>query len=181
MKMFRYPFVFAIAALILSSCSPSLSPFTQRLYNENSWTESELKQIQFYLSEDIVLRRGLKGMSSEITSGEIKIKDGRKVEEIVLRRGTPGVILFVPKDNRFAVSFEEGDKKFLMFGPNPKVNDRYVLLASEWKNQRGKVSYGGERYWVDASRGLSSLMVDVSRARNVSVRSRTAKGRRVSN
>lgn len=162
----------------LSSCSPTLSPFTQRLYEENDWSESELKRVQFYLSKDIVLRREASRASSRIEEGTIKIRDGQKVEEVVIRSGTPGVLVFMPKENRFAISFED-DNKFLMFGPNPKAGDRYVLLASDWNNRQGKVSYGDGKYWVDANNGIASLMVDLKRVRNTSVKSRTVDGRKI--
>lgn len=177
--MKKISFLFAAITLLgLSSCSPTLSPFTQRLYEENDWSESELKRVQFYLSKDIVLRRQASKASSQIEEGAIKIRNGQKVEEVVIRSGTPGVLVYMPKENRFGVSFEDGDK-FLMFGPNPKAGDKYVLLASDWKDRQGKVSYGDGKYWVDANNGIASLMVDLRRVRNTSVKSRTAGGRRV--
>lgn len=172
-------FLFGAAILFsLSSCSPTLSPFTQRLYDENNWSESELKRVQFYLSNDIILRRQASSASSRIEEGTIQVRNGRRVEEVVIRKGTPGVLLFIPKDNRFAVSFEDNDK-YLMFGPNPKAGDRYALLASDWNNRQGKVTYGDGKYWVDANNGIANLMVDLKRARNTSVKSRTAGGRKV--
>ena len=50
-------FLSSFLGLLLTSCSPTLTPFTQKLYEENKWTNDELKQIQFYISDDIVLRR----------------------------------------------------------------------------------------------------------------------------
>lgn len=177
--MKKISFLFAAVILLgFSSCSPTLRPFTQRLYEENEWSESELKRVQFYLSQDIVLRRQASRASSRIEEGAIKVRNGRKVEEVVIRKGTPGVLLFIPKDERFAVSFEDNDK-FLMFGPNPKAGDRYVLLASDWNNRQGKVTYGEGKYWVDANNGIASLMVDLKRVRNTSVKSRTVGGRKV--
>lgn len=164
----------------LSACGPTLSPFTQDLYREYRWSERELERIQFYLSEDIVLQRNFSGGSSEIIAGEIKVVEGREVEEIIIREGTPGIFLFSPKDNRFAVSFEDnGGEKFLMFGPNPKMGDRYALLGSEWNRRYGIVTYGGRRYRVDARSAYATLMVDLKKVRRVSKRSRTASGRRV--
>ena len=168
----------AVTLLGLSSCSPTLSPFTQRLYEENDWSESELKRVQFYLSNDIILRRQASNSSSRIEEGAIRVRNGRRVEEVVIQKGTPGILLFMPKEQRFAVSFEDNDK-YLMFGPNPKAGDRYVLLASDWNNRQGKVSYGNGKYWVDANNGIASLMVDLKRARNTSVKSRTAEGRKI--
>ena len=42
-----------IALIILSSCAPSLSPYTQKLYDRYEWKEADLKKVQFYLSDDI--------------------------------------------------------------------------------------------------------------------------------
>lgn len=180
MKSLYNIFAAAVLVLSMSACSPQLTTFTQRLYDEYDWTESELKRIQFYVSDDILLRRQLTGGTSEIISGEIKVVDGREVEEIVIRRKTPGVLLFLPKENRFAISFEaEGDDRYLIFGPNPKAGNRYALLASEWRRRGGKVTYEGRKFDVEASSAFAALMVDLKKIRKTSINSRTARGRRV--
>ncbi len=165
--------------IFISSCSPKLSPFTQKLYKDNGWSEGELKSIQFYLSEDVVLRREASQGASTIEGGEIKMVDGKKVEEVVVREGTPGVLVFLPKKNRFAVSFESSDERYLMFGPNPKAGNRYVLLASDWKRNRGKVTYDGKPFYTPSKSAYAALMVDLKKIRKVSVKSHTAKGRKV--
>lgn len=180
MKQLKLFPLLGLFVLLFASCGPTLQPFTRQMYEDNLWTEAELKRIQFYLSDDIVLRRELSGRLSEITSGEIKVVDGRKVEEIVIPRNTPGVFLFSPKENRFAVSFEgRGDDRFLMFGPNPKAGGRFVLLASDWNRRSGIVTYEGRKYRVDAGSAWAGLLVDLKRSRRVSVKSRTAGGREV--
>ncbi len=172
--------ILGICTLFLSACSPKLTPFTERLYDENSWSEDELKQIQFYLSDDIILRREVEKGASKIEHGEIKMVDGKKVEEIVIRKGTPGVFIFSPKEDRFAVSFEGSDDRYLMFGPNPKASDRFVLLASNWNRSKGQVTYDGKRYYTPSRSAYATLLVDLKRVRKISVKSRTAKGRKVS-
>jgi len=170
----------ALFVTLFCTCSPQLSYFTQDLYKENNWSNEELKEIQFYLSEDIVLRKQVREGSSEIRSGKIKIVNGKEVEEIVIKRGTPGIFVFSPKKNRFAVSFEDsGTERYLMFGPNPNRGDRYVLLASEWKDKRGKVTYDNTTYLVSSQSSISALMVDLKRTRNLRVKSRRAEGRRL--
>lgn len=168
-----------LIGLFLASCSPRLTPFTQRLYEESKWTKAELKKIQFYLSEDIKLKRSLSGGSSEIINGKIKIEDGREIEEVVIPKMTPGVFVFSPKEKRFAISFEDSDARFLMFGPNPKAGNRYVLLASEWKGRVGKVKYDDKNWRVDADDAISNLLVDLKKIRKTTVSSRTAGGRKV--
>ena len=171
---------FLALTLSLGSCGPSLRFFTEDLRTENNWTDQELQQIQFYLSEDIVLRRQLSGTQSTIDGGSIRVINGNKVEEIVIRQGTPGVLIKRPKEDRFAVAFEGGNTpRYLMFGPNPKVSGRYVLLASEWENRQGKVTYGSTMYLVGADDSLASLMVDLKRSAQVAIESERASGRRV--
>lgn len=183
MKITNFVFLLVSTAMLglLTSCSPQLSPFTQKLYESNQWSEEELKQIQFYLSEDVVLRKQVSAGDSRIESGDIKIVSGSKVEEIVIRQGTPGVLAFMPKEKRFAVSFEGGEDegRYLMFGPNPKKGNRYVLLASEWKRRGGEVSYNGQKYYTTSASAYASLLVNLKKVRRVSVKSRTARGRKV--
>lgn len=172
--------LFALAILLLTSCGPTLSPFTQRLYEDQRWSEKDMEKIQFYLSEDIVLTRELRGGSSDIVRGEIKIVDGREVEQLVIRRKTPGVFLFSPKEERFAVSFEDGGSdRFLIFGPNPQAGGRYTLRASDWNRRSGTITYDGLRWQVSTADAFAALMVDMKRIRNRSVRSRVAGGRRI--
>jgi len=171
--------LFAITALV-TSCSSNLTPFTQKLYEKNDWSEAELKKIQFYLSEDVVLRREVTEGGSKIEGGAIKVVNGSKVEEIVIKKGTPGVLTFMPKENRFAVSFEEGnDERFLMFGPNPKYGDRYALLASGWKKNSGSVTYDGIKFYTTNDSAYAALLVNLKKIKKVQVKSRTAGGRKI--
>ena len=174
--------IFTILSIVLLgfSCSPHLSPFTQELYQNSNWTVDDLKQIQFYLSKDIVLYRKVSKGESSIHGGKIKIKKGQKIEEIIIEAGTPGVVLFSPKKDRLAVSFESnGNDRFLIFGPNPKVGDRYVLLAKDWKKHRGKISYDDKIYFTDSESAYASLLVDLKKVGKVSHSKRTASGRKL--
>jgi len=166
--------------LALGACSPKLTPFTQDLYEDFGWSENELQKIQFYLSRSITLRREFSKGSSEIVSGKIKMVNGRKVEEVVISAGTPGVVLFQPKTNRLAVSFEDGGtERFLMFGPNPKANDKFVLLASSWDRGKGKVTYENKSWSTPTESAYAALMVDLRKIRQTRVNSRRASGRSV--
>jgi hypothetical protein len=181
MKIFKNLIPVVGMLFLLSACGPTLRPFTQDLYDDYSWSDYELKKIQFYLSDDIILRREISAGASEIIEGEIKLIEGRQIEEVVIRRGTPGVFLFSPKKERFAVSFDAtSDEKFLIFGPNPKANDRYVLMASEWRRRGGTVTYGGRKWRVDVSDAWATLMIDLEKVNNTSVKKEVATGRKVS-
>jgi hypothetical protein len=168
----------AIITLSLSSCS-QLTYFTSDIYERYSWTEQELQSIQFYLSDEIVLQRRLSKGTKEIIDGDVKIVNGERVEIIKIPKGTPGVIEFLPDKERIAVKFEEGSEKYLMFGANPKLDDRYMLLATEWKRHSGIVHYNGKKYRTQSNSQLAALMIDLKKVTDRDVKVRTAKGVRV--
>jgi len=168
-----------MAIFLLSACSPKLSPFTDNVYEEFDHSDRTLSQVQFYLSSDIILYRDFGGSESRVENGVIKFVDGRKIEEVIFKKGTPGVYLFSPKNERVAIAFEEGTDNYLMFGANDKAGGRFVLLAKEWRKRRGKVSYAGEVWNTTDESAYANLLVDLDRARKTSVSKKTVGGRRV--
>lgn len=173
------PVILLFALLAFSSCSKQLTHFTQKMNNDFGWTESDVQKVQFYLSNDIVLRRAIGASDSRITNGQIKLVDGREVEEVIFRKGTPGVVVFSPKADRLAVSFEHTDDKYLIFGPNPNASGRYTLLGKEWNKKIGKVTYNGMEFTTSTQSSYASLLVDLKRARNVQYNSTTVGGRKI--
>lgn len=167
------------ALVVITSCGPTYRPFTQDLQDDNRWTEDELKNIQFYLSRDVVLHRNLSSGESVIEGGKIRIKEGQRIEEVVIKEGTPGVLLFMPKEERLAISFENGKDKFLMFGPHPKWDGRYMLLGSEWDKYAGKVTYQGKTYNTSSKSAYAGLLVDLDKVQQVTRERHTAAGRKI--
>lgn len=172
--------LFGLLMIIMSSCSPRLTPFTQRLYKENGWSERDLQSIQFYLSQDITLTRQMNDGESAIKDGKVKVVAGKEIEEIKFPKGTPGVLLFIPKTNRFAISFEEGgEEKYVMFGPNQKYSGKYMMLAADWNRNYGTVSYNDRVYRTDSESAYAALLIDLKAIRKTTIKSKTAKGRTV--
>lgn len=170
----------AIVLIAFSSCSKRLTYFTEELPDRYNWSEKELKRIQFYVSEDIELYRTGSSGSTQIKEGQIQVKSARKTDKIVIKKGTPGTLINMPKDDRYAVSFDDsGD--FLMFGPTKKNDGKFTLLAKEWKSRRGGglVSYGSSEYRVSSEAAYAALMVDMKKANTSNTRSKTASGRKV--
>lgn len=178
--MSRICLFFLTAAALLSACSPQLSVFNRKLYEEQKWSDDDLKRIQFYLSDDLTIYRFLdEEGGATITSGEIKIVDGRKTEQIYFKSGTPGVFLSRPKDEHFAISFEDKDEThYLTFGPNPKYGGQYMLLASEWDKRSGKVTYAGKKFYTSSAE-IPRLLVNLKKVSYNKTEGRTAGGRTV--
>jgi len=178
--MTKFRLLLSVCVIVLmSSCSKKLTYLTQNMYNDFNWSEQELKKIQFYVSQDIVLYRSSKEGQSTIENGKIRLKNDRKVEEVIINKGTPGILIFSPKQDRFAVCFDKDPNKYLMFGPNKKAKGRYVLMAKDWKRSEGTITYGNEEYYTDSSSAYASLMVDIKRAQRSIVKTNTASGRKV--
>ncbi len=167
------------SSLLLTSCSKKLTYFSDRLQNENNWSEAELKRIQFYVSQDIVLYKSTSSGGSKIEDGQIQIKDNSNVKQVVIKKGTPGILVFSPKDDRFAVSFDDDSDKYLMFGPSDRNNGRYTLLAKNWNRRSGIIRYGGQEYRTNSESAYAALMVDIKRASDANYKKETAGGRKV--
>ncbi|MCB0530203.1 MAG: hypothetical protein KDC61_23860 [Saprospiraceae bacterium] len=178
--MNRICLLFLSAASLFASCSPQLSVFNNKLYEDQNWSDDDLRRIQFYLSDDLTIYRYLDDdNATTIASGEIKIVDGRKTEQVHFKEGTPGVFLFRPKEDHFAISFEnKDDSYFLTFGPNPRYGGQYMLLASEWDKRRGKVNYAGQKFFT-ASDEIPRLLVNLKKSSYRKTEVRTASGRSV--
>ncbi|MCC6815339.1 MAG: hypothetical protein IT267_02885 [Saprospiraceae bacterium] len=162
------------------SCSPRLAYLNEELINDHHWTTEDLKKIQFYLSDDIVLTRQLNSTESNIQQGKIEIKNGSKLEHIVFKKGTPGILIFSPKDKRYAINFDHSaPDKYLIFGSNPKMNNRYVLMAKDWNRYNGTVSYNGQTYETSSHSAFTALMVNLKRSRNVDQNTEIAKGNKM--
>lgn len=171
--------IFLTVVLSFASCSKTLTSFTERMYEEQGWSEQQLEKIQFYLSDDIVLWRDAGNSKSSLENGQIKIVDGRKVEEVVFKSGTPGVFLFSPEKEKFAISFEDRDDRFLMFGPSAKWSGRFVLLAKEWRKSIGKITYDGKVWNTSSESAYATLLVDLKKANNTQYKSKTVSGRKI--
>ena len=175
----RYFLLSGLVCVLMASCSPRFTYFTEDLYEKQKWDQDDIKRIQFYTSHDIILSRSVSEGETKIDEGKIRIINGKKVQQIVIKERTPGVVILLPKEDRFAISFEEDDEAYLMFGPNPKYHKRFALLAQDWEKDGGQVHYKGQLYHVDNESALAALMVDLRRIGDTQVDTRRAQGRMV--
>lgn len=171
--------LFASFVLLLSSCK-TLLPFTNDLKTSNSWSEDDLKKIQYYNSETIILHRQLKSNETGIVSGKVKVVDGIKVEEIIIKKGTPGVVSAIPDQGRLAISFEIGDDHYLTFGIDENRGNRYYLRLKDFKrNEYALVSYFDKTYNIPPSALNAYLQVNMKKINKEEKQLRVAKGRKL--
>lgn len=175
----KYLIYLAVLPILFASCSSSMRPFTSGMLENNEWTIEDLSNVQFYLSEDIVIWREAGKSHTQVEDGKIRFEEGRKVEEIIFKKGTPGTYLFSPKRGHFAIGFEDDPSRYLIFGPSSKVRGRYVLLAKDWERNYGKITYGEETWFTNYQSAYVNLMVDAKSRRKTEYRSKTVEGRRI--
>lgn len=166
--------------IVLGGCSPNLTTLTSSVREQNAWTEDELSRIQFYLSEDLVLTRERKSGSTAIVQGRVRVEDGRRIEELVFERGTPGVVLSQTPEGHLAIGFDDRrDDRFLKFGPNPNRRGEYMLLGKANGRYSTQVAYDGKVWDVSNLGANVRLLFNLKRSGTVDRESSSVGGRRL--
>lgn len=140
--------VFTAVLGFLYSCSP-LTPYTPKVQSEYGIADEDIEKIQFYLSKDIIFYRAESGAQTATEGGELVISSDRNTEQVVIEKGTKGILEKKDGSNRIAIRFEPGDEKYLYFVSN-SFGGKYVLDA-KWQNNVGELKYGGHTYYATSS------------------------------
>lgn len=162
--------------LLLASCSPSLVPFTQQLKDKYKLKPEELKSIQFYFSNTFVLRRGENTDKKVTENGELTLMKDSKVEEILIKAGTPCIVKEIVDNDRVTISFEDNGKNYLVFGSVNNRDGYYTLMALEWKGGKGEINYGENTYYSSAGSQNVFLALKVKSLEKFNVEQKVAKG-----
>ena len=147
MKTERTLIISLVLCILISSCAPPLVPFTQQLRQQYKLQPEELRSIQFYFSNTFVLRRGENNDMKDTKHGELTVMSDSKIEEIIIKAGTPCIIRDVIDGNQVSITFEDDGNKYLVFGSISNNDGYYTLRAMDWKNGKGTVNYGEKIYY----------------------------------
>jgi hypothetical protein len=111
----------------LSAGCASYVDFTQEIVDQHHLVAKDLQNLQFYNSDKITLRRELSKGSRAITgSHKLLVIAGKEIEEVVIEKHTPGVIVGVGAGT-LKVSFEEGTfLEFALRGVGQPLTDPVV-------------------------------------------------------
>lgn len=164
---------------IFSSCQ-SLTPFTNTTRTTYNLDEAKLKKMQFYISSDIMLQRGEKGANAQELDedGKLVISESASLDNISVDGKTPGVCVKVIDDTKLAISFFETDDQYLVFG-DPNNRGRYYLMGADWKNGKGKITFGGKTYYIMPGGASAYLKFEMKKVKDYKTSSKKAKGRTV--
>jgi hypothetical protein len=98
----------ALALSLLTNACSRLVPFTHELRVQHDLKPEDIKNLQFYVSNRITLRRELETGGRRVTGGhKLLLLSGKTIEEVVVSEGTPGVAVSVDEAT-IAISFEPG-------------------------------------------------------------------------
>jgi hypothetical protein len=171
-------FILSLMAISLAGFSQKLVPFTTTIQEKFGLSKEDLKQVQFYASEDIVLTKELSGKSNEVVSGKIKTFANKKVDEVFIKAKTPCLVVDTNSKGNLKVSFSSSNEKTLTFGNTP-IATRFVLLAEKWEGHTGTINYGGEKYQVGGFGYDASLYVKMKDIRKVRKHKYRERGRKL--
>ena len=131
-RKFSYGCVIVLLVLVFTNCKV---PFTGPLRGNLVKQKLELNKIQYYNSKTIVLKRVVSSSETEVLSGTVTMQNGKMIEEIEIKKNTPGVLVN-STPNEMHIKFEPGDQKgnYLVF--YLAKNQKYTLLA-----KKNKVNY----------------------------------------
>ena len=180
--------VSSFLVLSLASCSSSkvsrssLVPFTKDLRQKLDKENIDLKQVQFYVDQKIILDRNLGDQKVEVTSGVVKLENGKYINEVIVPALTPGICESAEGD-KLMISFEKGNNN-LPFGPGSGYTfNEYSLYGVEWKNGTTAVTYDSNKFRARCGTcqdvAAVTLLVRKNVMDKVERKSRTLKGRTV--
>ncbi len=122
----------------------SFVPFTEELRTQNDLREAELRNLQFYTSDEVTLRREATSSGRQITSGHrLVLLSGKTIEEVVIEEHTPGVVSQFG-EGWMTVDFGGGTKlDFAVHGAEP-VSDGAFALSPEGRFAEPPNPFPGE-------------------------------------
>ena len=160
------PFYILFAIFTLGSCATPYAPFTEPMLTELKLDTKNIKNVQFYISDEIFLFKLESQQAVGKQDGAFIKTVGGLSEKISIKRHAPCIVERIDKDGIFHVRFEEGKDKVLKF---KKADNNRYYLHTEIVNNRHQVSYGGETYYANSPSLISFIavkMIDTKNATN---------------
>jgi len=184
--------VMTVLCFVLPSCSRHAAvaktardtfyiPFTKSLKQRVESNHLDIKKIQFFVDQKLVLRRSLGTQKNDIKSGVILFENGQYINEVIIPRNTPGVCVGANGD-RLMISFEIQNNS-VEFGPGGYNDGYFTLYAHNWNGGTAEMVYDNKNYKVQCATcgnvGDVKLMVRKSEADKLQRTQRIVEGRKV--
>jgi len=182
MKKFTIILLIVPSLLILiSGCSPKVY-YTQNLKKQLKDNNIKAADLQFYNDRQLVLRRELSSGEVNVDAGTVKVENGRYINEIVIKKLTPGICV-AETPQSLSITFEPGENKKLNFGVDGKSQSHqakpYQIQADDWIKDFGKVNYDGQVYYITPGGSETRLLISKTKLEKTQVDKRYVKGVKV--
>jgi hypothetical protein len=157
-------------------------PFTRDLKQRLEKENIDLKQVQFYVDQKLILNRNVGDQKTGVTSGVVKMENGKYINEVIVPAFTPGICDTLVS-NRLMISFEKGNND-LAFGQGsgPSFSE-YVLYGTEWRNGTAAVTYDSNKFRARCGTcgdvAMATLLVRKKEIDKFERKTRTLKGRKI--
>jgi len=121
-------------------------PFTKALKHHLDNDRTELKKVQFYVDQTLILRRVNGTERGIVKGGTLSDDHGQTVTEMTIPAYTPGICEGSSGDS-LMISFDVAGNT-LTFGAQ-YANEHFILLGTNWYNGVVDVNYDGKLYKIE--------------------------------
>jgi hypothetical protein len=176
-----FPDTFRKALVRYNPFGVRTSGLSPSLIDQYKLKEEDFKQLQYYLADDLILTRQVhREEKKERVKGKLVKREGEIVEEVVVKKGTPGICLATDKCGTgiqwLEISFEEGSS--FKFTRNAS-NTLYTVVGKE-QGRGVDVEFAGNTYRTTKQNGETAyLEVGEESLKNAEKRRRTLSGRKL--
>ncbi|MFT7344713.1 MAG: hypothetical protein ACI9XP_001300 [Lentimonas sp.] len=169
-----------VSTALFMSCATK-KPLTKALKEEYNLTEKNIKQVQFFVSSEIILENSSqKGSNTTNSDGTLVSSSSKEQSRVIILPRTKGVMESYGENGAVRIRFEMGQNKYITFSQRPNMDsERYYFDAVWIKNQGGKVEYGNEEYFATPASGKAYIMVRVKNSQRTKRKDRVVKGMKV--
>ena len=156
-------------------------PLTKGLKEEYNLTAENMKNVQFYVSSQIVMERSSKNGSSGTNEDGTLVSSSNKIQDrILILPKTKCVFEKYNGENQVLIRFEIGEGKFITFATRPNMDNGKFYLQAQWDPAKGgKINYGNDAYYATAISGDAYLMVKIKKSQKTKRKERVVKGMKV--
>lgn len=182
--------VVLVLAISLPACRSSKKttdrdryvPFTRQLKDRLDRDNVDLRLVQFYIDQKVVMTRNLGDEKVEVSSGVIKFNNGQYINEVIVPSFTPGVCESVSND-KLMISFEKGNNDLAFGLGNGYSANEYILYGNDWRNGSALVSFDNNKFRARCATcpdlSMVRLVVKKSEMDKIERKSRVLQGRTV--
>jgi hypothetical protein len=177
MKVFAL--LFGLLVLVSCGTQTALNQSIREEFNLN--TEQDLRKVQFYTSNLIILEKSASTGNKETGDDGSLVKNSKKEENrVIIPVNTKGVFDGLGPNGELMIRFELGSGKTLLF--NPKANNpegKYYIVADWTDSKGGKITYGEETYYAVSTSSQVYLEVMLKKLQKTKRKDRYVKGMKV--